>query len=164
MRELLHPWFVSSTLFKWKLKESITSTVKLWLVLEERTYSIKVTILSSYSIWNQHKIFYNKGLGKFFVTESAWFLSRTSLFVPSVPQPSIHSFLQWLSNVFHSSRKPPPVPQDDWGQGFLLLTNRDVTLTQQQLIRKGQDTNLLTFTLWRLYYYKQIAEAGNNCR
>lgn len=31
----------------------------------------------------------------------------------------------------------------------------------QQLIRNGQDTNL--FTLWKLYYYKQIAEADNNC-
>lgn len=72
----------------------MTSTVKRWLVLEETTYSIKVTILSSYSIGNQHNIFYNKGLGKFFVTETAWFLLMTSLFVPSVSQPSIHSFLQ----------------------------------------------------------------------
>lgn len=38
-------------------------------------------------------------------------------------------------------------------KAFLLLTNQDLMLAQQQSIRNGQDTNFLTFTLWKLYHY-----------
>ena len=43
-----------------------------------------------------------------------------------------------------------------------MLTNQDIVLAQQQLIRNGQDTNLLTFMFWKFYHYKQMAEASNN--
>lgn len=63
----------------------MTSTVK--YSAGRKLYSVQLTILSSYSIGNQHNTFHKKGLGKFSVTETAGFLLMTSLSVP-VPQPS----------------------------------------------------------------------------
>lgn len=48
-------------------------------MLEELIYSVKLTILSSYSVGNQHNTFHKKGVGKLSVTETAWFPLMTSL-------------------------------------------------------------------------------------
>lgn len=66
----------------------------------------------------------------------------------SLSLPSI-CFLQRLSNSSRSCHFHKPC-----GQGFLMLTNQDVILTQLHFFRNGQD-KLSCSPLRKLYHYKQ---------